>query len=91
MAGNTDGPEGDKVPNITPDPDTGIGNWSPEDVIRVLETGLLPDFDAVGGAMGEVVKATSKLTPEDRQAIAAYLETLPPVANPAAPATQPEF
>ena len=48
-------------------------------------------FDAVGGAMGEVVKATSKLTPEDRAAIAAYLGTLPPVPNPKAPATQPEF
>ena len=31
--------------------------------------------------MGEVVKATSKLTPEDRAAIAAYLATLPAVAN----------
>jgi mono/diheme cytochrome c family protein len=91
MAGNTDGPEGDKVPNITPDPDTGIGSWSREDVTRVLETGLLPDFDAVGGAMREVVKATSKLTAEDRAAIAAYLASLPPVANPNAPATQPEF
>jgi mono/diheme cytochrome c family protein len=91
LAGNTEGPEGDKVPNITPDPDTGLGSWSPEDVIRVLEKGLLPDFDAVGGAMGEVVKATSKLTLEDRAAIAAYLASLPPVANPEAPATQPEF
>jgi hypothetical protein len=91
LAGNTEGPEGDKVPNITPDPETGLGSWSPEDVIRVLETGLLPDFDAVGGAMGEVVKSTSKLTPEDRAAIAAYLATLPAVANSEAKATQPEF
>jgi mono/diheme cytochrome c family protein len=91
LAGNTEGPEGDKVPNITPDPETGLGSWSAEDVIRVLETGLLPDFDAVGGAMGEVVKSTSKLTPEDRAAIAAYLATLPAVANSKAKATQPEF
>jgi mono/diheme cytochrome c family protein len=91
LAGNTDGPEGDKVPNITPDPETGLGSWSSEDVIRVLESGLLPDFDAVGGAMGEVVKSTSKLTPEDRAAIAAYLATLPAVANDKAKATQPDF
>jgi mono/diheme cytochrome c family protein len=91
LGGNTDGPEGEKVPNITPDEETGIGSWSTEDVVRVLETGLLPDFDAVGGPMGEVVKATSKLDPADRAAIAAYLATLPPVSNPAAPATQPEF
>ena len=57
----------------------------------MLETGLLPDFDAVGGAMGEVVRATSKLTGEDRAAIAAYLATVPPVPNPKSPATQPEF
>ena len=91
LAGNKDGPDGDKAPNITPDQETGLGSWSRQDVIRVLESGLLPDFDAVGGAMGEVVKATSKLTPKDREAIAAYLATVPPVANPAAPATQPEF
>jgi mono/diheme cytochrome c family protein len=91
LAGNPDGPEGEKVPNITPDEETGIGSWSTEDVVRVLETGLLPDFDAVGGPMGEVVKATSKLQPADRAAIAAYLATLPAVSNPAVPATQPEF
>ena len=91
LAGNTDGPEGEKVPNITPDPETGLGSWSEEDVVRVLETGLLPDFDAVGGPMGEVVKSTSKLEPSDRAAIAAYLKTVPPVRNPKVPATQPEF
>ena len=70
LAGTVDGPDGEKVPNITPDPDTGIGGWSAQDVIRVLESGLLPDFDAVGGAMGEVVRSTSKLEPADRAAIA---------------------
>lgn len=91
LAGTTDGPEGEKVPNITPDPQTGIGRWSRQDVVRVLETGLLPDFDAVGGPMGEVVRATSKLEAADRAAIAAYLETLPPIPNPRAPATRPDF
>ncbi len=91
LAGTAAGPEGGKVPNITPDPKTGLGKWSPRDVIRVLENGLLPDFDTVGGAMGEVVRAISKLNPADRAAIAAYLATLPPVSNPETPATQPGF
>lgn len=91
LGGNVAGPEGGKVPNITPDPKTGLGKWSPQDVIRVLQSGLLPDFDTVGGAMGEVVRATSKLDPADRAAIAAYLATLPPVSNPKAPAIQPGF
>lgn len=91
LAGTKAGPEGGKVPNITPDPKTGLGQWSARDVMRVLESGLLPDFDTVEGPMGEVVRATSKLEPKDRAAIAAYLATLPAVSNPEAPAVQPEF
>ncbi|MGH6930124.1 MAG: c-type cytochrome [Dongiaceae bacterium] len=90
-SGTTDGPEGEKVPNITPDADTGIGTWSTADVIRVLRTGQLPDGDFVGSVMGEVVEtSTSKLTDADRQAIAAYLANLPPVANPDAKAVKAE-
>jgi mono/diheme cytochrome c family protein len=91
LSGTPIGPDGGKVPNITPDPQTGLGRWSAKDVIRVLESGLLPNFDAVGSAMGEVVRATSKLEPADRAAIAAYLATVPPISNPKARATQPEF
>ena len=32
MAGTTAGPDGDKVPNITPDPDHGIGGWTDGDL-----------------------------------------------------------
>jgi mono/diheme cytochrome c family protein len=92
LSGTVDGPDGEKVPNITPDPATGIGEWSNEDVLRVLANGLLPDFDAVGGAMGEVVRSTtSRLTNADRAAIAAYLRRVPPVVNPAVPATRADF
>ena len=91
LAGTIAGPEGGKIPNITPDPQTGLGHWSKKDVIRVLESGLLPNFDAVGSSMGEVVRATSKLEAADRAAIAAYLASIPPIANPKARATQPEF
>ena len=91
-SGTTDGPEGEKVPNITPDPDTGIGTWSTADVIRVLRTGQLPDGDFVGSVMGEVVEtSTSKLTDDDRKAIAAYLATLPAVASPDAKAVKAEY
>ena len=90
LAGTATGPDGGKVPNITPDPKTGLGRWSTKDVIRVLKSGLLPNFDAVGAAMGEVVRATSKLNPADQAAIAAYLATVPAIPNPKVPATQPE-
>ena len=90
MSGTTDGPEGQKVPNVTPDMDTGIGGWSAKDVVRVLRTGQLPNGDFVGALMGEVVNGTSKLTDSDRQAIAAYLLSLPPIANPDVKAVKAE-
>ncbi|WP_448190695.1 c-type cytochrome [Azospirillum sp. sgz301742] len=78
LAGNPKGPDGDKVPSLRPDPKT-LGTWSVGDVETVLETGMLPDGDVVGGAMGEVVRnSTSKLTAADRHAVAVYLKSLPP-------------
>lgn len=80
LAGSPKGPDGDKVPNITPHPKAGIGSWSPGDIALLLEIGLLPDGDVAGGAMAEVVRnSTSKLTAEDRAAIAAYLKSIPPL------------
>jgi mono/diheme cytochrome c family protein len=78
LSGTPNGPDGKKVPNITQDKQTGIGNWSAEDIVGVLTDGHRPDFDFVGGAMGEVVKDTARLTDEDRRAIADYLKTVPP-------------
>ncbi len=52
----------------------------------MLQTGILPDGDAAGGAMAEVIDdATGHLTKDDRDAIAEYLLSLPPAAG-AAPA-----
>lgn len=81
-AGTPDGPEGERVPNITPHPETGIGKWSDADLIDVLKTGMQPDGDFVGGSMGEVVRnTTGKLTDADLRAIVAYLRTVPPIDN----------
>jgi mono/diheme cytochrome c family protein len=92
LAGTDEGPEGGKIPNITPDPATGLGAWSDAEINRVLESGMLPDFDAVGGGMAEVVRnSTGKLTESDRLAVIAYLRSLPAIENREAAATQPEF
>lgn len=81
LAGNANGPEGDSVPNITPGPG-GIGDWSEDDIVSMLEIGVLPDGDFVGGAMTDVIdESTSKLTPDDLKAIATYLTSLPPIAD----------
>ncbi len=80
LGGNPNGPEGDSIPNITPDEASGIGKWSASDLSDLLEIGMYPDGDFVGGSMTDVVDHnTSKLTPEDRQAMISYLRALPPV------------
>ena len=71
-----------KVPNITSDPKPGIGNWSADDIVTVLTDGTTPNFDEVGGSMAEIVKNTARLSEEDRRAIAAYLQSVPPVSGP---------
>jgi mono/diheme cytochrome c family protein len=78
-AGNPNGPDGLHSPNITPDNDTGIGQWSVADIAALLKTGRTPDLDDVSRQMGEVVKGTMLLTDSDRQAIAVYLKSLPPL------------
>jgi mono/diheme cytochrome c family protein len=87
-SGNPQGPDNLKVPNITPDPDSGIGKWSLEEIETVLKTGQTPGFDFVGSGMAEVVKGTAKLTDEDRRAIALYVKSMPPIATPK-PAKKP--
>ena len=77
LAGNPDGPDGDKVPSLLPGP-KGLADWSVGDIETALEMGMLPDGDFFGGSMGEVVRnSTSKLTAGDRRAIAVYLKSLP--------------
>jgi len=83
--------EGELTSNITPDKETGIGNWTEEQIANLLKTGQRPDGSAVSGLMATVVAGGfSKLTDADRAAIAAYLKTIPAVNNvPTAPAPLP--
>jgi len=79
LAGNPDGPEGERIPSITPDRDRGIGRWTLDDIVLFLEMGMLPDGDFTGSSMSDVIDDnTSHLTPGDRRAIATYLKSLPP-------------
>jgi mono/diheme cytochrome c family protein len=69
----------EKVPNITSDPEAGLGKWSASDISTVLKLGMLPDGDFVGSEMAKVVNnATSKLPDADVAAIVAYVKSLPP-------------
>jgi mono/diheme cytochrome c family protein len=70
------------VPNIT---QYDLKDWSEKDIAYLLETGQTPEGDSVGSTMTEVVRNTEQLSPEDRDAIATYIKSLPPVAGPRPP------
>jgi cytochrome c553 len=65
-------------PNITPDPATGIGGWSRADIIRAFRDGLRPDGAPLHPNMWLNLHA---LSDEDADAIAGYIQTLPPVVH----------
>ena len=80
LAGNPDGPDGDAIPNVTPDKKTGIGRWTRSDLAEYFDSGMTPDGDFAGGAMADVVKRSLRpLTDRDRAALVAYLRALRPI------------
>lgn len=77
FAGAAEGPGGEFMPNITPHAD-GLGDWSAGDLAFLLELGMTPEGDFVGGKMAAVVEDnTGRLAAEDRAAMADYLLGLP--------------
>jgi mono/diheme cytochrome c family protein len=78
LAGGT-GPDGKGVPNITP---TKLKKWSDADLKEFLTTAITPDGDIANKTMSEVVNdTTSQLTPGDRDALIAYLRSLPAIPD----------
>ena len=67
-------------PNITPDPQWGIGNWSADNFYSMLHTGRSRDGTLLYPAMP--FPAYTKVTRQDSDAIFAYLSSLAPVHVP---------
>jgi mono/diheme cytochrome c family protein len=65
--------------NITPDPETGIGGWTDEQVIAALSHGIDKDGAPLSSIMPWPYFQSMK--PEDLKAIVAWLKTLKPVRN----------
>lgn len=65
-------------PNLTPDA-TGLGNWTADEIVAAIRTGATPE----GRGLVPVMPwpNLSALSDEDAYAIAAYLQSLEPVAN----------
>jgi mono/diheme cytochrome c family protein len=66
-------------PNLTPDKETGLGGWTDEQVMTAFQKGARPD----GRMLAPIMPwhAFANLTPEDAQAIVAFLRSIPPVKN----------
>jgi hypothetical protein len=59
--------------------------WTDADIVEALTSGFTPAGDVLGAGMTAVVRNMAELPESDRQAIAVYLKSLPPL-GPAAPA-----
>ncbi len=76
--------------NITPDTDTGIGNWTEQQIVTLLKTGKRPDGTTVGGLMaGQIVGGYSRLTDADALSIAQFIKSIPAVKNLPEPPASP--
>jgi mono/diheme cytochrome c family protein len=68
-----------KGPNITPDPDTGIGKWTDAQIKDAIQNGKHPNGHQIAPIMPyEFYKV---FTPRDIDAVVAYLKSVPPVRN----------
>jgi mono/diheme cytochrome c family protein len=79
LAGTAKGPDGKRVPNLTP---AKLKEWSDSELKDFLKTGITPDGDVVAETMGEVIRnTTGELTPEDLAAMIAFLRSVPSIAD----------
>lgn len=65
------------APNITPDPETGIGKWTSEEFFKMMRTGRSRNGELLYPAMP--FASYTKVTRADTDAIYAYLRSVPPV------------
>jgi mono/diheme cytochrome c family protein len=67
------------APNITPDPETGIGRWTDAQLARAIREGKRPDGTTIGPPMP--MGLYRGLSDADLAAMVAYLRTVPAVRN----------
>jgi cbb3-type cytochrome c oxidase subunit III len=66
--------------NLTSDTATGLGSWTNDEIKRVITKGIMRNGSRLLPFPMDYA-SYSTLTPEDLDAIVAYLRTVPPVAN----------
>jgi mono/diheme cytochrome c family protein len=69
--------------NITPDAQTGIGNWTAEQVAKAVREGVRPNKPIIGPPMP--IEFYRKFSDEDLAAVVAYVRAQPAVSHAVAP------
>lgn len=78
------------APNVTSDPNSGVGGWTVEELVAYMRDGHAIGKSQAAGPMAEAVdNSLHLLSDEDLKAIAVYLKTIPPVHDPSD--TKPVF
>jgi mono/diheme cytochrome c family protein len=67
------------APNITPDPETGIGKWTDAQLARAIREGIRPDGSVIGPPMP--IMFYRGISDDDLAAIVAYLRAQAPVKH----------
>jgi len=67
------------APNITPDKETGIGNWSDDQIVDAIRNGRRPDGTIIGPPMP--IPFYREMSDTDVRAIVAYLRSVKPIRN----------
>lgn len=67
------------APNITPDPETGIGKWTDAQLGKAIREGIRPDGKVIGPPMP--IEFYRRLSDADLAAIIAWLRAQPPVKH----------
>lgn len=76
---------GDLIPgvvyakNITPDPETGIGTWTDDEILRAMTQGISKNGDTLYPLMPYM--SYNRMAKEDLLSIIAYIKTLKPIKN----------
>lgn len=71
------------APNITPSKNSGIGNWTQEEIITYLKTGHIVGKAQAAGPMAEAVEDSFQyVSDEDLIAITTYIQNIDAIDNP---------
>jgi len=68
------------IPNLTPDPETGLGDWKDDEIVRAIRDGVSRDGHFLIPLMPYF--SYQHLSDEDARAVVAYLRSIPPYKQP---------